>query len=897
MRWTRLLTTIALAAFWMVSMPAPQTRAQTESVDFGQPVNLSQSGGTFDPIAAVDSDGVLHVSWRDSDNRFFYSRLTEDGWQQPRWVTYPFVYSSLLGLQIPAPTLVGGLSGRLAMLWYGENNALRSSSIAADNLGTNTAWTSPYLIANSVEDFDIEMDDQGIFHMAYIQSADYPPANAGVYYTISRNNGATWDIPTLVFGSSYYIRRAMLEEEDPRNTVDLSVTTLEGGTGVFITFDNLSRKRVMVSRLLADGQSWEEPVEVDGPATLGSSTIPFQISVSAKEKNVLMTWQVGQPDGVCVNYYVVSQDAGETWSERQRANLPYVDCAQDRLLKSGVGDFTLLADTVKGQMYFTAWNGKEWSQTQTWPELVEFVDPETLNQVRLECQTPVFLPSQSLALAGCDRESGQDIWFSGRSLADIDGWFNRITGWRVAEEIQSTKNILANINVAVDSQDGVHALWSQVEDPALVAEGTEAPILTNDAIYYSYWGGAGWTKPLPIYSALEDSVGRMAVDIGQDGRISLVWKDEAARKLNYTWAVAARAGSALEWAEQANLPVDELTADMPDLVVDPVGTLYVVYAVPINENRGIYLLYSVDGGKTWSDPQKILDGVLAGLEMVQEPILRAGPDGALHLMVGDGMLNVSGVLNQVLYLRSTDHGATWSEPQAISSRRVKHFRLLTAAPNTIHRIWQEEGEAGDIVNHQLSLDGGVTWSRVRQVFNGSEAFWLGDAVTDSAGQLHLFRVSSDAQRIQNIDYWKWDGADWLEVDNFVAGHTELNGEYPLAAAVTSQGDLAAVTMRGLNDLADQTQIYQLMFTRRTVRIPTLQITQVALMPASSPTPEPLPAITETAAPTPTTDLAVLNAPQENSGGLSTALAVSVGASLLAIGLGLGVVFIRSKKNN
>ena len=895
MRWSRLLTSIALAAFLVLSLPAPQTRAQIEGIDLSQPVNVSQSGGTFDPIAAVDSDGVLHVSWRDSDNRFFYTRSTKDGWQQPLWITYPFTHASLLGLQIPAPTLVGGLHGRLAMLWFGENNGLRSSSISAASLGTNTAWTAPYLIANSIEDFDVEVDDKGVFHMAYIQAADYTSSNAGVYYTTSFNNGATWNIPTLVYGSSYYIRRSELDDEDPRNTVDLSVTNLDGETGVFVTFDNLARKRVLFSRLLTDGKRWEEPVEVDGPATLGGSTVPFAISVSATQKNVLMTWQVGQPQGVCFNYYVVSQDAGETWSERQRANLPYVDCAQDRRLKSGVSDYTLLTDTVKGQMYFTAWNGKEWSQTQSWPELFEFVDSETLNNVRLDCQVPVFLPSQALAVAGCDQESGQDIWVSGRSLTDIDSWFSQVTGWRVAEQIQSTQNNLEHINIAVDSQDGIHALWSQVEDPAPVAEGTEATVLTNDAIYYSYWGGGSWTKPLPIYSALEDSVGRMTVDIGQDGKISLVWKDEAARKLHYTWAVAARAGSALEWAALSDLPVDEMTADMPDLVVDPSGTLFVVYAVPINENRGIYLLSSSDGGKNWSDPQMILDGVQAGLEVVQEPILRAGFDGTLHLLVGDGMLNVSGVMNRALYLQSTDRGATWTEAQSISSRRVKHYRLLTAAPNTVHRIWQEESEQGDVVYHQLSLDGGETWSRVGRVLNGTGNFWLGDVVADSAGQLHLFRVSSDAQQIQTIDYWKWGGADWIEVDNFVAGQTELSGEYPVAAAVNGLGDLAAVTMRGLNELSDQTQAYKLMFTRRTIRIPAVQITPVALMPVSSPTPEAVAEITETAAPTPTTDLAALEAPQGDQGGLSMALAVSIGASLLAIGLGLGVVFIRGKK--
>ena len=387
------------------------------------------------------------------------------------------------------------------------------------------------------------------------------------------------------------------------------------------------------------------------------------------------------------------------------------------------------------------------------------------------------------------------------------------------------------------------------------------------------------------------------VDIGQDGKISLVWKDEAARKLHYTWAVADQAGSALEWAALADLPVDEMTADMPDLVIDPSGTLFVVYAVPINETRGVYLLSSTDGGKNWSDPQMILDGIQAGLEVVQEPMLRAGSDGSLHLLVGDGMLNVSGVMNRALYLQSTDHGATWTEPQSVSSRRVKQYRLLTAAPNTVHRIWQEESEQGDVVYHQLSLDGGETWSRVGQVFNGTGNFWLGDAVTDIAGQLHLLRVSRDAQQIQTIDYWKWVGADWIEVDNFVAGQTELSGEYPVVAAVNSLGDLAAVTMRGLNELSDQTQAYKLMFTRRTVRIPTAQITPVALMPVSTSTPEASAEVTETAAPTPTTDLAALADPQQDQGGLSMALAVSIGASLLAIGLGLGVVFIRGKKQN
>ena len=44
------------------------------------------------------------------------------------------------------------------------------------------------------------------------------------------------------------------------------------------------------------------------------------------------------------------------------------------------------------------------------------------------------------------------------------------------------------------------------------------------------------------------------------------------------------------------------------------GELLVVYAIPLNEPRGVYMVRSADLGATWSRPVRVFDGAAAGWE-------------------------------------------------------------------------------------------------------------------------------------------------------------------------------------------------------------------------------------------------------------------------------------------
>jgi hypothetical protein len=56
-------------------------------------------------------------------------------------------------------------------------------------------------------------------------------------------------------------------------------------------------------------------MQVAGPVPDSGVDGPFNIRVGAKENNIVLVWQSGQPEGTCTQYFQSSSDAGSTWSE------------------------------------------------------------------------------------------------------------------------------------------------------------------------------------------------------------------------------------------------------------------------------------------------------------------------------------------------------------------------------------------------------------------------------------------------------------------------------------------------------------------------------------------------------------------------------------------------------
>lgn len=156
-----------------------------------------------------------------------------------------------------------------------------------------------------------------------------------------------------------------------------------------------------------------------------------------------------------------------------------------------------------------------------------------------------------------------------------------------------------------------------------------------------------------------------------------------------------------------------------------------------NAHTGNYIqspidfVFSTDGGHTFSSPQLISGNVL--YSQGSRPVV--GPDGTLYVF-WDGATRLA-TSDSTWMVKSTDGGATWSKPVAVSPLvdistpadavfRVNSFPAADVAPNgNLYAAWSTQvsdssgGHAAAV--YSKSTDGGATWSAPALIFPALDA--------------------------------------------------------------------------------------------------------------------------------------------------------------------------------
>jgi hypothetical protein len=153
----------------------------------------------------------------------------------------------------------------------------------------------------------------------------------------------------------------------------------------------------------------------------------------------------------------------------------------------------------------------------------------------------------------------------------------------------------------------------------------------------------------------------------------------------------------------------------PQLAADSAGAISVLYAVgkevpgkrfPVSAMR---FIRSTDHGKTWSEPVTVNDGHEFGSHNFHA--LTVGPDGLLLATWLDAREGHSGVWMS----RSKDGGKTWEANRPIYSDPTCpccRTSVAVAADGTIYVAWRAilPGDVRDVVVTK-SVDGGQTWGK------------------------------------------------------------------------------------------------------------------------------------------------------------------------------------------
>jgi hypothetical protein len=338
------------------------------------------------------------------------------------------------------------------------------------------------------------------------------------------------------------------------------------------------------------------------------------------------------------------------------------------------------------------------------------------------------------------------------------------------------------------------------------------------------------------------------------------------------------------WTNPIRIPNPQSNGSNPSIVAGPNRELYLAFAVPLNEDRGVYVTKSEDGGTTWSDAIRVFDGVGKGWEMIGELSFARTGDGVLHIAwTRDSLPGGIGGL-ELDYSRSTDDGESWQDARQIAARPILWSRIVGLGNHTVHILWQEDSLSEPILNHEYSTDSGMEWSKsVSLSSSGDMIGALALAVNPQSG-LNLVKVVRDLERDDLVlQHYSWDGEQWNTQEDTpldLGADTQIDG---VAASINNDGYLNVLcTTRRFNIDTGEFD-YRLVYTARQLDF---NGTSPVIEPTIIPTQIVLPTPTLTAAPLPSPTIQLENPVQTD-----TAIAMSNSSGGLVLGVGLAVFIV------
>jgi hypothetical protein len=849
-RFKNLATIVLFSTLVLISLfswRSSSAQGQTTDQTWTTPVNLSHSGSTTNPFIVIDSNGIIHVVWEDMIAGEMYSSFDGTQWSTPVTASLPFGAAPSNGSTQPTgPTnlrLIADSKGYIHAFWVDQNNQLHYSRVLGSQMGNGANWEPQQILANSAVAYDVTQDNQDRIHLGYVRAIDESGFPAGIYYRQLAANGASWGNPVVLYKSQYF--RSLTSQNA---NVSIATDKNSAGQNIYVAWDNRPRKQVFFTRSTDGGVLWSDPAEIDKSNTKNGFATPLNIRVATNNQGALMEWQVGDNSGNCNQIYQWSTDDGSTWGN-QHIMLDFLrGCAvKNQFFESN--DNLFLATTINDQIYFLAWNGESWSDPLPQTELFGFQDPETFAQVVFDCRNITQGPKDSIYVVGCDTGTGADIWLTSRSLGDISNWFPSPSNWSRPVELTSGSNDFNSISLLADKTGKFHAFWVQPYS----TPGITSTVSTNtlqQVIYYSQQQGEKWLQPMTILNTSIGNVGQLSVTTDDTGDLLLAWTEVDTGEIMFSWANAGVANLASEWSTPVTLPSLRSENVSPFILAGSSGKLFVAYAIPLNEDRGIYLTQSDDNGASWSQPVQIFNGVTAGSQMVDQPKLAITSDGVIHVLWNQTSVIGDNNSPRLFYSRSLDGGKTWADPEVVVNGSTGWDQILGFG-DMAQRIWQANENDQSILWLQTSSDSGLNWSQPASFSNFGGNLTLPDLIGGNIQQPNLFFIANDLSGDQVLKHLSWDGKGWSAQQEFRFNNATDEVIASISAAITSGGKLGVLYDLKSGGGAIEQPAISLNFSQREV--------QVANLPATAPSPTivpvPTPTITSTEAlifpPTPT----------------------------------------------
>jgi hypothetical protein len=309
-------------------------------------------------------------------------------------------------------------------------------------------------------------------------------------------------------------------------------------------------------------------------------------------------------------------------------------------------------------------------------------------------------------------------------------------GWR---QFDTITNNFRQAGVAYTTNGGL--TWtSSVLTPGLFRSD---PVLDSDAdgnFYYSSLssvtkaevfkstdGGATWGPPINSYGGDKQWLAVDRTNGPGRGNIYQHWNVQFSNVSNTSFTRSTNGGASYDFPTTGPNPFSKWgTMD-----VGPNGTLYIAGAA-LNTNNGHLFAKSTNAQNAGQTPTFTSQSISLGGTTATGGVNPAGLLGQVSIATDHSFTSKRGnvyVLGSVdpvgddpldvMFIRSTDDGQTWSAPIKINDNPLgensyQWFGTMAVAPNgRIDVVWNDTGVAANnslsVLNYAYSWDGGLTW--------------------------------------------------------------------------------------------------------------------------------------------------------------------------------------------
>jgi len=208
--------------------------------------------------------------------------------------------------------------------------------------------------------------------------------------------------------------------------------------------------------------------------------------------------------------------------------------------------------------------------------------------------------------------------------------------------------------------------------------------------------------------------------------------------------------------------------------------------------NGLYIRRSLDGGKTWetNDIPVIVQPDHSGIPFEDKPYIVAdnshGPYAG-NLYIGWTRWTLTD--SELLLVRSTDDGKTWSKPIEIDNKpglprddngALEGFAGTVGPDGTLYVVWSN----GNHIVLTTSHDGGLTFARTRDIITTAPIMFTIDAVSRSNGFPQVAMDPRGGDKGGRL-YVTWSDYRNGDVDVFCSTSTDLGASWSSAVRVNS----------------------------------------------------------------------------------------------------------------